>query len=229
MLLVSPVLGEDGTVSSYSESVVEGNGNIRATATAIVNAFGAFASSTITITSNGGSVIAIAFAQVYNYGHSVLGITVGGTENSVESTADSSVRVQTINGNSAQVNVGATGNEITVMAIASANDPIQPIVKPVVKQLGFFGYTFGKCDVQRYKHFWLQLRNNNTEDDARALYWMQIIAGENTNYPNGELAMQAFEERYNITNGMPPDETNGNGIENGKWCTLPNNGIHIMK
>ena len=106
------------------------------------------------------------------------------------------------------------------------NPPPAQIIEPVKKEQGFFGYTFGKCDVQRYKHFWLQLKNNNTEDDARALYWMQIIAGENTNYPNGELAMQVFEERYNITNSMPPNETNGNGIENGKWCTLPNNGIH---
>ena len=151
-------------------------------------------------------------------------------EVSVESTENDIYTVTVTAFGSASVNAQgyawtmAYGGDIPFNNII--NPPPTQIIEPVKKEQGFFGYTFGKCDVQRYKHFWLQLRNDNVEDDERALYWMQIIAGENTNYPNGELAMQAFEKQYNITNNVPPDEVNSNGIENGKWCTLPNNGIH---
>lgn len=99
------------------------------------------------------------------------------------------------------------------------NPPI-PVVQPVAQERSFYGYTFGKCDVQRYKHFWLQLRNNNTEDDARALMHMDIIA---TGLSNkwGTMAMSELENRYNITDRNPPDELNGNGDKNGRWCKLP--------
>jgi len=225
MLLICPALAEEGTVSSYSESVVEGSGTIQATAVAVVNAFGAFVSSTITVTANGGSVVAIAFAQVYNYGHSTLGITVGGAEGGTDATIDTSVGVQTVNGNVAQVDAGATGNELTVMAIASANDPLQPIIQPVqVQERAFYGYTFGKCDVQRYKHFWLQLKDDNPENDARARYNMELIA-ERLSNGWGEQAITEMEERYNISDKYPPDMLNGNSVKNGNWCTMPNNGM----
>lgn len=224
MLLVYPVLADndnDGTVSSYSESVVEGSGTIQATAEAFVNAFGAFASSTITVTANGGSVVAIAFAQVYNYGHGTLGITAGGAEDGADATIDTSVNVQTVNGNTAHVDVGTSGNEVNVMAVASSKDTL-PIIQPVqVQKRSFYGYTFGKCDVQRYKHFWLQLRDNNTDNNYRARYNMELIA-ERTSNRFGEYAITEFEERYNISDKYPSDMLNGNGIKNGNWCTMPN-------
>lgn len=226
MLLICPALAEEGTVSSYSESVVEGSGTIQATAEAVVNAFGAFASSTITVTANGGSAVAIAFAQVYNYGHSTTGVTVGGAEGGTDATIDTSVVVQTVNENAAQVDAGVTGNEITVMAIASANDPLPPIIQPVqvqVQKRAFYGYTFGKCDVQRYKHFWLQLKDNNTENDARAKYNMELIA-ERLSNGWGDQAITEMEGRYNISDRYPSDQLNGNGVKNGNWCTMPSNG-----
>lgn len=115
----------------------------------------------------------------------------------------------------------AYGGDIPFNLIINPSPPPIQIVQPVVEERAFFGFTFGKCDVQRYKHFWLQLRNDNSADDNRALYWMQIIAGANTNYPGGEQAMQVFEEKYNITSATAPDWLDGNGDKNGKWCRMP--------
>ncbi len=214
-----PALAEEGVVSSYSESVAEGSGNIQAIAEAVVSSFGAFASSTITVTSNGGYVVAIAFAQISNYGHSTLGITIGGTEGGTDATIDTSADVQTINGNKAQVDVTATGSELTVVAIASANDQHQQVLQlqPIPVTNPFFGYTFGKCDVERYVHFALQLKDNITSIDDIAKYNMDILANRNS---KNEIE---FIEHY-----VKPEyirfraEGNGNTTNrNVSLCTLP--------
>jgi len=91
----------------------------------------------------------------------------------------------------------------------------QPVVQPV-QERNFYGFTFGKCDVQRYKHFWLQLRDNSTENDVRARYWMEVIA-----WDSGERSPGDFEEKWDISNKIPPNGLDGNGDKNGKWCKLP--------
>ena len=116
----------------------------------------------------------------------------------------------------------AYGGTIPFENIITQSQPIiQPV--PVQEERAFYGYTFGKCDVQRYKHFWLQLKDNNTENDARARYNMELIA-ERLSNGWGDQAITEMEERYNISDRYPSDLLNGNGVKNGNWCTMPSNG-----
>ncbi len=77
------------------------------------------------------------------------------------------------------------------------NGKIVPVPTPRPDAIG--GFIFGKGDIERYCNFKLQLTDENSDNDRRAKYFMNIIA-----WDYGFKEDKQFEDKYSIvcTSGM---------------------------
>lgn len=88
----------------------------------------------------------------------------------------------------------------------SGNNGGRYIIYRAPRPGAMFGFLFGRSDIERYCRFKLQLNDNQTENDARAKYYLNVITWDGYG-----LTEQQFEQKYNITGELCIQYKKGSG------------------
>lgn len=226
LLSVNGIADEVSVSSAGAEAVASGNEIASVSTQATVS--GSMASSSATafaVASNGETATATAttwasisntayaFAQavataVSNIGETVwagahvdVSVSIDGTSSASAESAVGIGRGEEWNhGNGGDDGSDNNGNVDNTDPIVVAPSPI--VATPPPKDRAFFGFVFGKSDVERYYYFknkaensgGLTFEDNNVNQTLRARYYMNIIARDNG------LNESEFEDKYKIDN-----------------------------
>jgi len=171
----------EGSVCSYSESLVKSNSGSIAIATAIasISAMGATAYAIANVITSHGEAIAIAYAEISNGGKTSTAIAIGGTDGSQDSQVNLQANVQTVGETSAYADVSISNNgDSGGLVIVTANDPVViPQENYVQQQTGsawsWIPSGMTDFDVYKFSVYWLAINGSA----LKPKYNLEVLAG----------------------------------------------------
>lgn len=185
---VHATTSESGASSSATAKAVASDGG---TATAMAETWASISGVASAYAQAVATTVAGIGETVYAYAHAEASVSSDGT---ATASTIASVGQGTGDDIGGDDNNGGNGDNGNNGNNGENGNGVRTIIQPIVKRDSMGGFIFGKGATERYCTFMSQLDDNDSKNDDRARYFMNIIA-----WNDFGLTEKVFEQKYGLT------------------------------